>query len=79
MGGEPEGRIGTLSNNAAYITGRNANVAILLIHDLFCWTFPNLRLLADHLANEVGCTCYIIDLYAPYPSSPDVVYGEGLN
>jgi hypothetical protein len=33
--GEPKGRETTLSDNAAYVTGSNSEVAILVIHDLF--------------------------------------------
>jgi dienelactone hydrolase len=37
-------------------------VAIIVIHDLYGWTFPNIRLLADHYAAEVGATVYVPDL-----------------
>lgn len=61
--GKPVGHEGTLDKNKAYITGSNKHAAVLLIHDLFGWTFPNLRLLADHFAQEANCTCYVVDLY----------------
>jgi len=60
--GKPTGHEGTVGKNAAYITGTNEDVAVLLIPDLFGWTFTNLRLLADHFANEANCTCYVVDL-----------------
>lgn len=47
----------------AYVVGDNKDAAILLIHDVFGWTFPNLRLLADHFAKEANATCYLVDLY----------------
>ena len=51
-----------LANNDAYVTGSNKDVAIVLIHDLFGWTFTNARLLADHFAKEVNATVYVPDL-----------------
>lgn len=55
----------TLSSlpSPAYIVGSNPNVAILLIHDLFGWTFPNLRLLADRYAAEADATVYLPDFF----------------
>ncbi|KIW09068.1 uncharacterized protein PV09_00017 [Verruconis gallopava] len=61
--GVPTGRVGSLANNQAYIVGENPTAAILLIHDLLGWTFPNLRLLADHYANEIGVTVYLPDFF----------------
>lgn len=60
--GVPKGHKLTLSDNAAYVTGSNSEVAILVIHDLFGWTFPNIRLLADAYAEEVDATVYVPDL-----------------
>lgn len=60
--GEAKGREMTLSDNAAYVTGSNSEVAILVIHDLFGWTFPNIRLLADAYAEEADATVYVPDL-----------------
>ena len=51
-----------LGNNNAYVTGSNSNVAIMLIHDMFGWTFPNTRVLADTYAKEVDATVYVPDL-----------------
>lgn len=62
--GKPVGREDTLGDShPAYVTGSNSDVAILLIHDLFGWTFVNTRLLADHYAREADATVYVPDLY----------------
>jgi hypothetical protein len=60
--GTPAGKEATLAQNKAYITGSSSDVAILLIHDLFGWTFPNLRLLADHYGKKTPATVYLPDL-----------------
>lgn len=59
---QPIGKESTLAGRGCYVTGSNAHAAILLIHDVFGWTFPNVRLLADHYAEEVGATVYVPDL-----------------
>lgn len=61
--GKPCGKESKLGANDAYITGSNPSVAILVIHDLFGWTFTNTRLLADHYAKEAEATVYLPDLY----------------
>jgi dienelactone hydrolase len=61
--GTPTGKVTTLGTNKAYVTGTNSRVAILVIHDLFGWTFPNVRLLADHYATEVGATAFVPDFF----------------
>lgn len=33
------------------------------MHDVFGWTFPNLRLLADHYAKEADATVYLPDFF----------------
>lgn len=59
--GQPKGRIEkTSSGGSTYVTGSNPNAAILVVHDLFGWTFPNIRLLAD--AEEANATVYVPDL-----------------
>lgn len=60
--GIPEGSEGKLGNNKTYVTGSNSDVAIMIIHDAFGWTFTNTRLLADHYSREVGATVYVPDL-----------------
>ncbi|KAE8365930.1 Alpha/Beta hydrolase protein [Aspergillus caelatus] len=74
--GTPTGRTGQLSNNDVYITGDNADVAILFIADLFGWTFPNVRLLADHYAREVGATVFVPDFFGGEVLDFDLVAAE---
>ncbi|KAK8091073.1 Hydrolase tropI [Apiospora phragmitis] len=62
-GGTPTGTEGKLGANDAYITGTNPDAAVLLVHDLFGWTFPNARLLADHWACEANVTVYVPDFF----------------
>ncbi|PGH14274.1 hypothetical protein AJ79_03093, partial [Helicocarpus griseus UAMH5409] len=54
------GKLGRLD---AYITGDDPDVAVLIVHDLLGWETPNLRLLADHYAREVGATVYIPNIF----------------
>ncbi|EJD36894.1 alpha/beta-hydrolase [Auricularia subglabra TFB-10046 SS5] len=61
--GTPSGRVGKLRANDAYITGDNASVAVLLVHDALGWTFNNTRLLADHYAREANATVYVPDFF----------------
>lgn len=60
--GEPLGHEGQLGENKAYISGANKDAAVMFIHDAFGWTFKNLRLLADHYAQEADATVYLPDL-----------------
>ena len=64
INGTPSGKEGYLAQNQAYISGSNEAAAVLLIHDLFGWTFSNTRLLADRYAEEANVTVYVPDLYA---------------
>ncbi|KAG0650459.1 hydrolase tropI [Hyphodiscus hymeniophilus] len=57
--GLPEGYIDTLAQTNTYVTGHNPDKAILLIHDLLSWTFPNLCLLADYYAREANATVFV--------------------
>ncbi|KAK1232226.1 hypothetical protein PQX77_004600 [Marasmius sp. AFHP31] len=64
--GTPQGKTITFpecSGGQAYVTGSNSKVAIMLIHDLLGWKFPNTRLLADHLASEIPATVYLPDFF----------------
>jgi dienelactone hydrolase len=65
--GTPSGRVEKLGNHDTYVVGSNKEVAILVIHDVFGWTFTNTRLLADHYALEVNATVYLPDLYVIVP------------
>ncbi|KAF2256183.1 alpha/beta-hydrolase [Trematosphaeria pertusa] len=61
--GTPTGKETTLANNNAYVTGDSKSAAIMIVHDVFGWTFPNLRLLADHFAKEANATVYLPDFF----------------
>ncbi|KAI1805103.1 dienelactone hydrolase family protein [Daldinia bambusicola] len=61
--GTPSGKVGKLADLDTYVAGDNPDAAVLLIHDVFGWTFPNLRLLADHFASEIGATVYLPDFF----------------
>ena len=61
--GTPNGRIDKLAENQTYITGESSDVAILFIADLFGWTFPNVRLLADKFARELNATVFVPDFF----------------
>lgn len=59
---KPKGRDAKLGGRDCYVTGSNQSVAIMIIHDLYGWTFSNTRILADHYAQEVDATVYVPDL-----------------
>ncbi|KIW42239.1 uncharacterized protein PV06_05803 [Exophiala oligosperma] len=61
--GTPRGRIERLADNDTYVTGDNPVAAILIVHDLLGWTFPNVRLLADHYAHEADVTVFVPDFF----------------
>lgn len=44
-----------------------------MIHDVYGWTLPNLRLLADHYAAEAKATVYLPDFYDGGAPSPDSI------
>jgi dienelactone hydrolase len=61
--GQPQGRIETTSSGGStYVTGSNPEAAILIVHDIFGWTFRNIRLLADAYAEEANATVHVPDL-----------------
>ena len=60
--GQPSGKESRIADNDTYITGNNSHAAVVLIADLYGWTFPNIRLLADHYAEEAGVTVHVPDL-----------------
>ncbi|KAH7131307.1 Alpha/Beta hydrolase protein [Dactylonectria macrodidyma] len=62
--GEPVGCIDKLEGEDVYITGSNDKAAVLIVADLLGWSFPNVRLLADHYAEELDATVYVPDLFA---------------
>ncbi|KAL2813490.1 dienelactone hydrolase family protein [Aspergillus cavernicola] len=61
--GTPTGRVDTIANLPSYISGNNKNAAVILISDVLGWTFPNIRLLADHYAREADVTVYVPDVF----------------
>ncbi|KAK4114713.1 alpha/beta-hydrolase [Canariomyces notabilis] len=48
---------------AATASSSPSRAAILIVHDLFGWRYPNVRLLADAYAAEVGATVYVPDFF----------------
>ncbi|KAI5458353.1 Alpha/Beta hydrolase protein [Mariannaea sp. PMI_226] len=70
---EPIGEERTIGNLHTYITGSNSDVAILLIHDMFGWTFPNTRILADMYAKEVDATVYVPDFFGNEVLSSEII------
>lgn len=61
--GSPTGTETTLADKPAYVTGSSKSAAIIIVHDVFGWTFKNLRLLADHFAKEADATVYLPDFF----------------
>jgi dienelactone hydrolase len=64
--GSPTGQTAKLANKDVYIASDSSasDIAILFVADMFGWTFRNNRLLADHIAREVGATVYVPDFFA---------------
>lgn len=62
--GNPVGTESKIGDNKAYITGDNKDAAVLMVTDLYGWRFKNIRLLADHYAEEAGVTVFVPDLSA---------------
>ncbi|KAH7186678.1 putative endo-1,3-1,4-beta-D-glucanase [Fusarium oxysporum] len=60
---EPQGRSDTIAGLDCYISGSNEDVAVMIIHGLFGWTFNNIRILADHLAQDIDANVYVPDCF----------------
>ncbi|KAI1187468.1 putative hydrolase [Nemania serpens] len=75
-GGTPTGKEVKLAGNRSYVTGDNKEVAILFIHDLFGWKYPNIRLLADHYAREIDATVYVPDFFGGWEADWKLVEEE---
>ena len=62
--GQPAGRETTVASLSTYVSGSGApdSPAVLIVSDVFGWTLPNTRLLADHFAREANLTAYLPDL-----------------
>ncbi|KAI9038572.1 dienelactone hydrolase family protein [Aspergillus affinis] len=75
--GIPMGQNGKLANNDSYIDGDNHNNAIMIVHDILGWVFPNIRLLADYYAREANATVYVPDFYGgESPLSGPILSGK---
>jgi dienelactone hydrolase len=76
--GTPTGAETTLPGvpNPTYVSQPTSpsRVAILLVHDIFGWTFLNNRLLTDAYAREANATVYLPDFFGG-----EVVTMEGFN
>ncbi|OCL13696.1 endo-1,3-1,4-beta-D-glucanase [Glonium stellatum] len=71
--GQPTGKETTLANKKAYVTGTDKNAAVLIVHDVFGWTFQNVRLLADHYAKEANATVYLPDFFDGEVVAPETL------
>lgn len=60
--GKATGKETKIANLNTYVTGDNKDAAVLIVHDVFGWTLPNVRILADHYAKEANVTVYLPDL-----------------
>lgn len=71
-GDTPVGETTKLAENDTYVTGSNPDKAVLIVHDILGWEFPNVRLLADHYARELDATVYVPDFFNgdSLPSGP---------
>ncbi|PVI00604.1 alpha/beta-hydrolase [Periconia macrospinosa] len=71
--GSPTGTETTLADKKTYVTGSSKKAAIIILHDIFGWTFTNLRLLADHFAKEADATVYLPDFFDGEVIEPDTM------
>ncbi|KAF2736451.1 dienelactone hydrolase family protein [Polyplosphaeria fusca] len=62
-GGKPEGSETKIAGINSYVTGTSKKAAILIVHDIFGWTFTNTRVIADHFAKEADATVYLADFF----------------
>ncbi|KAL9611121.1 MAG: hypothetical protein Q9167_004225 [Letrouitia subvulpina] len=70
---EPSGKEEKLEAVSTYTAGSNRDAAIIIVHDIFGWTFPNARLLADHFAEEANATVYLPDFFEGEIVSEDML------
>ncbi|KAK7184084.1 hypothetical protein DPSP01_001274 [Paraphaeosphaeria sporulosa] len=71
--GTPIGSEGRIADNNAYIVGDSNKVAILVIADLFGWSFTNTRLLCDAYAAETPATVYMPDFFGGQVIDPAII------
>ena len=50
--GQSAGTETTLNDKKAYVTGGSQDAAILIVTDIFGWTLPNIRILADQVGDS---------------------------
>jgi dienelactone hydrolase len=71
--GTASGKETTLGKSKAYVSGDSKDAAILILTDIFGWTLPNIRLIADHFAKESQATVYVPDLFEGEVVDPDTL------
>ncbi|KAH8422461.1 dienelactone hydrolase family protein [Aspergillus melleus] len=71
--GIPTGTEATFAGTRTYITGQSKSAAILYIHDIFGWKFPNARVLADYYAEKANATVYVPDFFDGEIVSPEML------
>jgi dienelactone hydrolase len=71
--GTPTGREDKIAGNDAYIVGSNNTAAILVIADLFGWSFTNTRLLCDAYSAEANTTVYMPDFFGGQVIDPSII------
>lgn len=60
---QPTGTESKLGELDTYIAGSSQSAAVLIVADIFGWTLPNIRIIADHFAKEANATVYIPDFF----------------
>ncbi|THH08892.1 hypothetical protein EW145_g2391 [Phellinidium pouzarii] len=58
---------GTMQDGAYFASGADANRAIVLLTDAFGLDLVNSKILADQLADTVGCDVWVPDQFGGYP------------
>ncbi|KAK3197079.1 hypothetical protein GRF29_1536g547565 [Pseudopithomyces chartarum] len=71
--GTPTGKEGKIADTETYIVGNHNKVAILVVADLFGWTFTNTRLLCDAYATEADATVYLPDFFGGEVLNPSII------
>lgn len=61
--GEPTGKTTKLAGLDTYVAGTNTDRAILIVADIYGWTFKNARILADQYAAETNASVYLPDFF----------------
>lgn len=69
---QPTGQEGEIAGLNTCVSRSSKETAVVIIHDLFGWKFPNTRLLADHYASDAGATVYVPDFFGGHELSREV-------